>query len=62
MGVMEDDECFFCGCPASDRCGRCDWGRYCYEHSYLHSSETGECLPYLVSQVEGVGKCMVAAR
>ena len=56
------DQCFICSSVASDQCEVCQC-QYCgHHHQYHHHPVTGQCLPYHVSRMEGVGRMILAAR
>ena len=54
--------CHFCGRPGRDVCPVCGevWS-CCPAHLRLHN-RGGDCFPYRVDRMEGVGRMMVATR
>ena len=62
---MESEEkCFLCPSVSTTQCELCDSKiSHCEAHQRFHRPvDGGPCFPYLVSEVAGVGRMMVAAR
>ena len=58
------EKCFLCPEVSSTQCELCDCQiSHCEAHQRFHRpAGEGPCFPYLVSEVAGVGRMMVAAR
>ena len=58
------DPCFICSSPGVRTCDQCDLCvRYCDDHErYHHDLVTGQCNPFTVSRMEGVGRVLLATR
>ena len=58
------DPCFICSSrPGIRTCDLCDSPRYCDDHEKYHRDPaSGQCYPYTVSRMEGVGRVLLASR
>ena len=60
--MREHTPCFLCLAPADNTCKHCNQVAFCNEnHLAMHRVE-GRCLPYMVEEREGKGKCIIATR
>merc|ERR1719300_753589 len=59
---LGEKQCFICDAPAVFNCPACSQVLICENHQDYHQDPiSGQCFPFTVSKVEGMGRVLIAA-